>query len=443
MILDENSKNLINLFVNNGYTAYAVGGCVRDAIMDVEAKDIDITTSATPEQIISVLSQNYIRYIETGIKHGTVTAIVNHIPYEITTYRVDGEYNDNRHPNDVEFVTDVTLDLSRRDFTMNAIAYNDYDGFVDPFNGEGDIAKRVIRAVGDPNVRFNEDALRIMRAIRFSSVLGFDIEDGTKEAIHNNKELLNNIAAERVYTELIKLLLGDNVENVLLEYKDVIAVIMPEIVPTFTCEQNTKWHLYDVYTHCVKSVGVSPKIDYIRFAMLMHDIGKPGAKITDDNGTDHFYGHAKISKNISQEILKRLKVSTDFFNKTITLIDIHDEKIRKEPYIIKQWLNRLGEELIFDFVDVKIADMKTHNMEYTAQTLDRLVELKSEIKKVIDSNEPYKISQLAINGNDLVSLGYKGKDVSIQLTKLLDTVMQNPSLNNKENLISISKKDSE
>lgn len=436
MNLDNNSKNLINLFVTNGYKAYAVGGCVRDALMGIEPKDVDITTSAKPQDIISVLSSNGVKYVETGLKHGTVTAVVNHIPYEITTFRCDGEYLDNRHPSAVSFVDDVRLDLARRDFTMNAVAYNETEGIVDYCNGINDINNKIIRAVGDADTRFKEDALRIMRALRFSATLGFDIEESTKKAIFDNIPLLDNIAVERVYIELVKLLMGDYCEKVLLEYRDVMARIIPELKPTFDCVQNTKWHLYDVYTHSVKSVSVAPKVDYIRLAMLFHDIGKPQAKITDSNGTDHFYGHPKISADLTKNILKRLKVSNDVYSKVTTLVSIHDDKIKSDSYVVKKYLNTYGEQMVYDFIEVKIADMKTHNPAYTTDSLNRLVELKQFVKAVVDSGEPYALSHLAVNGNDLKELGYQGAEIKQKLDELLDLVMQNPQYNTKSQLLS-------
>lgn len=437
MNLDNNSKNLINLLIASGYLAYAVGGCVRDALMGVTPKDVDITTSAKPDEIISVLASNNIKYVETGLKHGTVTAVVDHIPYEITTFRCDGEYLDNRHPDSVSFVDDIRLDLARRDFTMNAIAYNDHSGIVDYYNGINDINNKIIRAVGDADTRFKEDALRIMRALRFSATLGFSIEESTKKAIFDNKELLNNIAVERVFVELKKLLLGDYCENVLMEYKDIFATIIPEIMPSFDCTQNTKWHIYDVYEHIVKSVAISPKVDYIRLALLLHDIGKPHCKTTDSDGVDHFFGHPQISANLTKDILKRFKASNDLYSKVTTLVLIHDDKISNDPYVIKKYLNSYGYQLLCDFVDVKLADLKTHNLKYTSDSISRLTDLKKTILDVANSNEPYLLSHLAINGNDLVEMGYKGAEIKEKLDFLLDYVMKNPNCNTKSKLLTL------
>lgn len=441
MNLSPDAKKLIDLLLQNGYKAYAVGGCVRDALMLRDGGDTDITSSASPPQLEALLCANNIKYAETGLKHGTVTAIINHIPYEITTFRSDGEYKDNRHPENVRYVTDLREDLSRRDFTVNAIAYNDYDGIVDLYGGQSDIEKKIIRAVGEPDRRFKEDALRIMRALRFASVLGFTIEDNTKQAIFDNKSLLLNIANERIYAELMKLLIGNNAEQILIEFREVIAVIIPELKICFDYAQNSRWHLYDVYTHIVKSVAAAPKKDYLRLALLLHDIGKPYCKTTDEKGQDHFKGHPAKSVEISSEILKRLKVSNEVYSKVITLVEIHDLHITEKPSNIKGWLRRLGEDLIFDFIDVKIADMAAHNLIYAQSELDGLKKIRRQTKDIIASGEPYKISDLKINGNDLKDLGYRGHEIADELENLIKTVSGNPLCNTKEKLLRRAEKD--
>lgn len=439
---DKNSENLINLLLENGFCAYLVGGCVRDALMGRASGDIDIASSAKPDELEHLLSQHNIKYIETGIKHGTVTAVLDKTPYEITTFRTEGIYKDNRHPENVAFVEDICLDLSRRDFTVNAIAYNEKDGLVDPFNGLEDINNKTLRAVGDPDKRFREDALRIMRGLRFASVLGFEIEEKTKSAIFRNKELLKNIAVERIFTELKKLLSGSNVENVLLEYRDVIAVVIPELKATFDFPQNTKWHLYDVYTHIVKSVAVSPEKDYIRFTLLLHDISKPECKTTDKAGQDHFKGHPVAGAEKAAEILNRLKVSRDFFNKVTKLVRIHDFHILYDKANIKHWLRELGAERTFDFIDVKIADLATHNLDYAGKELELLYSIKELTQQILDNKEPYKISDLKISGNDLVSIGYNGAQISKEMDELLGFVIENPASNEYSVLLNKAKTDS-
>ncbi len=441
MKLNNDSKKLIRLLVDSGYKAYAVGGCVRDSIIGRDIGDIDITTSAKPDEVESVLESNGIDYYETGLKHGTVTAVINKIGYEITTFRSDGDYLDNRHPSEVEFVSDIRLDLSRRDFTMNALAYNDDEGFIDAYGGLSDIQSKLIRAVGDPVRRFNEDGLRIMRAIRFASVLGFTIEDNTKRAIFECKELLNNIAYERLFTELIKLLKGDYTENVLLEYREVIAVIIPELKPCFDCEQHSKWHLYDVYTHIVKSVAISPKKDYIRLAVLLHDIAKPECKTTDEKGNDHFFTHPERSAKYAELILTRFKASNDIKYKVVTLVKYHDKHITRKPSNIKKWLRLLGEDFIFDFIDLKIADMLTHNLENAGHEVQELCYVRTLTKEIIDKGEPYRIADLNINGDDLKKIGFDGREIQKELEKLINEVSGNPKCNLREKLIRQAKQD--
>ncbi|MBQ7203512.1 MAG: HD domain-containing protein [Eubacterium sp.] len=403
--------------------------------------DVDLTTSAKPDELEAVLNKAGIKYIETGLKHGTVTAVIDHTPYEITTFRSDGDYLDNRHPESVNFVTDLSEDLARRDFTVNALAYNDEVGIVDLFGGIEDINNGIIRAVGDADKRFKEDALRIMRALRFSSVLGFKIEEKTKKAIFDNKELLLNIASERIYTELVKLLLGDNCESILIEYKEVFAVVIPELAPCFDFEQNSKWHLYDVYTHIVKSVALTPKKDYMRLAMLFHDIGKPYCKTTDDKGQDHFKGHPAISTGLAEKILLRLHASNEIKQKALTLIKYHDLYITEKPSNIKRWLRTLGEDLTLDYIDFKIADLMSHNLDLSQGEIDTLKRIKTQTRDIILSAEPYKISDLEINGNDLKNIGFEGKEIAEELENLIVQVSGDPKLNTKDKLLQLAEKD--
>lgn len=439
LIVDENAKAIISLLIDNGYDAYAVGGCVRDSIMGRKCGDIDITTSARPDETENILKSAGIKYFETGIKHGTITAVVDGNNYEITTFRTDGEYFDNRHPQNVNYVSDIKEDLARRDFTVNAIAYNENKGIVDLYGGIDDIKARFIRAVGNPVKRFNEDSLRIMRGIRFASVLGFDIETETENAMFECKELLHNISSERIFAELIKLLQGDYCEKVLIKYKSIIGVIIPELKPCFDFQQNTKWHLYDVYTHTVKSIALSPGVDYIRFALLLHDCGKPQCRTTDSKGQDHFKGHPAVSKKIAENVMRRFKVSNEFFKKVSTLIEYHDYYIKENPVNIKKWLNRLGEEMTLDYIDIKIADLSSHNTVLSAEEILTLKRIKKMTQDIINSGEAYKISQLYINGSDLLNLGYKGKEVGDKLEFLLNFVIENPDLNKKEVLLDMCK----
>lgn len=441
MDISNNANLILKALCESGYEAYFVGGCVRDFLMNRPCNDFDITTSAKPLEIEEALNRKGIRYFETGLKHGTVTAVLDDEAFEITTYRTDGEYLDARHPENVVFVSDLSEDLSRRDFTVNALAYNEHDGIVDKFGGIDDIKNGIIRTVGNPDKRFNEDALRIMRALRFASTLGFEIENETAVSVHKNAELLKNISAERIYSELMKLLAGDSCERILLEFRDVIGVIIPELIPCFSCEQNTKWHLYDVYTHIVKSVGFCENKDYLRLAVLLHDIGKPQCKTTDSKGVDHFFGHPQKSVEIASQVLKRLKTSREYTKKILKLIEIHDKKISPTGESVKFWLRTLGEDLFFDFMEVKLADMKSHNLQFAGESLILFEKIKRLANEIISNNEPYRICDLAIGGNELVELGYQKAQIKDELEKLIVDVSKNPRLNTKEILKDIAKKD--
>lgn len=435
MKISDNADYIIGVLENAGYQAYAVGGCVRDFIMSRSCDDVDITTSAKPNETEKVLAQNNIPFFETGLKHGTVTAVVNNENFEITTFRIDGEYKDSRHPDKVEFVNDLSSDLARRDFTVNAMAFNKRKGIVDLYGGRSDIEKKIIRTVGNPDERFREDALRIMRALRFSSTLSFDIEPQTKKAVFKNKDLLRDISSERIFAELSKLLLGDNVFNVLVEYKDVIAVVIPELEPIFNVEQNTVWHIYNTWVHTAKAVEKSPCDLSLRLAMLLHDIGKAFTKTTDQNGCDHFKGHQKISAHYADIVLKRLKASNEIYNRVMTVIPIHDIHIGTQKKNIKKLLSKIGEDSLRDLIEVKRADKLAQNPEMTAVELENLDITQKLLDTVIDEGEPISVKDLAVNGFDLISLGYRGKEIGDMLKLILLKVIDESLPNDKNTLI--------
>ena len=422
----------------NGFASFVVGGCVRDSIMGKQAHDWDMTTSALPEETLDVFKD--FRTIPTGIKHGTVTVLIDKQPLEITTFRIDGTYTDNRRPDSVNFTRNIENDLSRRDFTVNAMAYSEKEGLVDLFGGVEDIKNKIIRCVGDPDKRFQEDALRIMRAIRFSSVLGFEIEKETAESIRRNKHLLKNIAAERIRTELEKLLLGDDAERILTDFFDVIFEIIPELEKTFGVHQNSPYHIYDVWHHIVKSVGASEKNKYVRLAMLLHDIGKPQMKTTDEKGIDHFKGHAAVSADMAFEILKRLRYDKKTISIVTKLVFHHDDRLYNAPQNVKKHASKFGFEFLYLLDKVSRADMLAQNPEMC----DRFSDCDSYIgllKKIEEEEACLKISDLAVNGNDLISLGYEGKEIGKMLEKLLDKVIRNEIKNSKEDLMKFLKED--
>ncbi len=441
MQISSKAKIVINALADAGFSAYVVGGCVRDYFLGNQTSDTDITTSAKPCEVENILADKNIKVVETGLKHGTVTAVIDKTPLEITTFRADGEYRDSRHPQSVEFVEDIEQDLKRRDFTVNAMAYNDERGLVDLFGGREDIENRIIRTVGEPDARFKEDALRIMRALRFSSVLGFEIEEKTKKSIFDNMYLLENISAERIFSELSKLLCGKNVLNVLDEFRQVIGVIIPQLIPSFNCAQNTPWHTYTVYEHIIHSVDFAPCDPVIRLTMLLHDIGKPSVKLTDENGRDHFKTHADAGEKIAAEVLSKLKVSNNIYNKVTTLIKYHQSVENVNDVKIKHWFNKIGEEYTLSLFDVRIADLKAHNLgkKEVLFEIERLMSLEEEAKMIIKRREPYKISELAVNGHDLISLGFSGREIGDKLSEILTLVMDGRLKNTKKDILDFLK----
>ncbi len=425
----------IEILCNNGHSAYVVGGAVRDAVMGKSAQDWDITTSALPAETLSVFSD--FRTVETGIKHGTVTVIIDGMSLEITTFRIENGYSDNRHPDSVDFTDRIEDDLSRRDFTVNAIAYSPVNGCADPFNGRQDIEKKIIRCVGEADKRFNEDALRILRALRFASVLGFRIDNETAESIHENYKLLGNISAERIFAELSKLLCGQNAGEILREYEDVIFYILPELLPMKNCTQTHERHIYDVWGHTVKAVESIDPIPELRFAMLLHDAGKPHCKTTDEKGVDHFYHHAKKSRTIAYQVLSRLKTSAKFRNHVCSLVEYHDflpDKISKKTY--KKYISLLGFDIVKELFKVREADISAQNSVFFDEGI-KANNVGMKILKEIENEEAcFKISDLAIGGKELSDLGIRpSPEMGEILERLLSEVMEEKIKNTKDALI--------
>lgn len=430
--LSDEANYIINKLISSGFEAYAVGGCVRDLLMGKSADDIDITTSAVTDEIKKVFSSHKI--IETGIKHGTVTVFVNAVPFEITTYRLESTYSDNRHPDRVVFTKKLTDDLSRRDFTVNSIAFNGCNGFADPFGGRKDIERKIIRCVGNADERFKEDSLRILRALRFSSVLGFEIEEETKKAIFNNRRLINNVSKERIFTELSKMLCGKNIKNVLTEYSSVLGEIIPEINAMKGFEQHNFHHIYDVLTHTAVVVENTPPLLNLRLAALFHDISKPLCFSLDSDGTGHFYSHVSKSAEIAEKVLTDLRCDNKTKDAVIRLVKAHDTPIEESERIIKRRLNSLGEELFFDLIALKRADTAGLAPEFAVRNahFDRLEEIAREI---LTKEDCFSLKHLAVNGNDLINLGLKGKQIGETLKALLEAVIDGRVENKKEILL--------
>jgi len=433
----EEVQYIIGTLEENGYEAFIVGGCVRDAVLGKEPEDWDICTPALPEQTIKCFKEQHI--IETGLKHGTVTIVVDHKPFEITTYRIDGSYSDNRHPDSVEFVNDLKEDLSRRDFTINAMAYNPDRGVVDFFDSISDIKDHVIRCVGDADKRFQEDALRIMRALRFAAVLGFDIEEKTSAAIFRNKELLKNIAAERISSEINKLIVGQNIGDLLLSYTSVIKTIIPEISEMIGFEQNNPYHYLDVWRHTIESVVNAPADKVLRLTMLFHDIAKPKCYTVNDS-VGHFYGHSQVSADMTKQILKRLKYDKDTVKTVTQLIFYHDTDIQPKRKHIRRWLNRIGEERFRRLIEVMKADVMAQSERSRIEKINELEKVVPVLDEIIKQQLCFSLRDLDVNGRDLIAAGVtEGAEIGKTLNRLLEMVIDELLENEKDKLIAAAK----
>ena len=437
--IPDGANLLIHALQDNGYSAYVVGGCVRDSILGREPHDWDICTSATPEQMLEVFKGR--RVIETGLQHGTITVVVNKIPYEITTYRIDGDYSDSRRPDSVTFTDNLIEDLKRRDFTINAMAYNDIQGLVDPFGGIDDIKYEKIQCVGSAKERFGEDALRILRAIRFASQLEFSIEPETDWQIHQLYKNLENISVERINSEFCKIASFDNFCVELLLYKDVFSLFIPELKDMIDFPQNNPWHIYNVFDHTVHAVSECDSKDLVtRLAVFFHDFGKPHSYQDGEDGIRHFKGHAKVSAEMTDLIMKRLRFDNDTRNKVVELIQCHDATIHVGKKYAKKWLNKIGEEQFRRLLKIKEADNKAQNIERSNERIGELREIESLINEVLQEQECFSLKDLVIKGQDLIEIGYKpGRALGAALRGLLDCVIAEEIENNKIELLKLAK----
>lgn len=424
------AKRIIYYLQSAGYCAYVVGGCVRDSVLGNVPHDWDICTSAMPDTMCEILRRNCVKTIDTGLQHGTITACMKDGNYEITTFRVDGEYSDNRRPDRVRFVGDLIEDLSRRDFTINAMAYGDALGLIDPWNGSYDIHAKLIRCVGHPDDRFREDGLRIMRALRFAATYGFKIEEKTAAAIHRNKELLKNISAERIQSELTKMLCGKGVLDILLEYKDVMTVIIPELEPCIGFKQNNPYHIYDVYDHIAHAVAnYKGSIVSIKMALLLHDIGKPECYTENETG-GHFYGHSVPSMRIAKDILERLRFDNKTKQEVVDLVLYHDADIYPGTRSVKRWLNKIGYEMLDKLINIKGADNGAHSEMAQIARPQRFWEIHRIAAEIMNEQQCFQIKDLAVNGHDVMSLGVEsgpevGKILNYLLNKVLNEEIEN------------------
>jgi len=434
MTLPKKVVYIIGLLEDAGYEAYAVGGAVRDSIMGITANDWDITTSALPDEVKAVFADFDV--IETGIKHGTVTVLIDGEPFEITTYRVESQYSDHRHPDFVDFSRNLKDDLRRRDFTMNAIAFSP-SGFIDPFGGQEDIKNRVIRCVGNADERFDEDALRILRAARFSSVLGFKIDGSTRTAMSKSKAFLRGISAERVFTELKKLLCGQNVFAVLDGCRDVVFEVIPELCACDGFDQRTPHHVHDVYGHIIRSVEAVRCDVTLRLAMLLHDVAKPECFFLGDDKKGHFYGHHKLSAEAARTILRRLKCDNDTLDDVVFLIENHMTELRPEKKLVKRRLGRMGERRLRMLVEVQKADTIGCG---TGENMDKLFEYEKLIDEVVEEGLCFSLKSLALNGRDIIDEGIaRGAQIGKVLDYLLECVIEEKVENSREKLIEQAK----
>ena len=421
---------IIKNLQRHGYDAYAVGGCVRDSILN--RKPEDITTSAKPEQVKRIFR----RTVDTGIEHGTVTVLIGKDGFEVTTYRVDGLYEDGRHPKEVTFTSRLEEDLKRRDFTINAMAYNDDERLVDAFGGMRDLNYHLIRCVGDPKERFSEDALRILRAVRFSAQLAFPIEPETAEAIKSLAPNLEKISAERIQAELVKLLVSDHPERIQDACElGITKVVLPEWDDMVGVKQNTPHHKYDVAAHTVHALQNVKNDKVLRLTMLFHDMGKPVMKTTDENGRDHFKGHAIASEQIAKTVMKRLKFDNDTIRKVTKLVAYHDYRMEPTGANVRRAMHEIGVELFPYYLAVRLADTKAQSSYERRGKLENIIQIRELYRNALRNKECVTLKDLAVTGTDLINLGIApGKELGTLLNELLDMVIEDPAWNQKGKL---------
>jgi tRNA nucleotidyltransferase (CCA-adding enzyme) len=447
ILMPEKVNSIIETLKQHGFEAYAVGGCVRDMVLGREPEDWDITTSATPYEVKKIFR----RTVDTGIQHGTVTVLLDKEHFEVTTYRLDGDYEDNRHPKEVTFTASLTEDLKRRDFTINAMAYNEQEGFIDLFGGIEDLNNRLIRCVGSAEERFNEDALRILRAVRFSAQLGFTIETETRKAVIEKAEFLHNISAERIRVELTKLLVSNHPDRLRLLYESGITkVVLPEFDSMMTTEQKNIHHVYTVGEHTIKAVETaagrleenlfSPKERVIlKWTMLLHDIEKPSTISLGKDGQNHFYGHQEKGAVTAKNILKRLKFDNETLDTVVHLIRWHDYRFVLTLSGMRKAASKIGKEYMELLFEVNRADTSAKNPRRNAEKYEKLDTARKLYREIIDKGECVSLKELNINGKDLIAEGFEpGRQLGEILSQLLAAVIEKPELNNKETLLTLA-----
>jgi tRNA nucleotidyltransferase (CCA-adding enzyme) len=429
-------QHIINTLVSHGYEAYAVGGCVRDSLLGRNPQDWDITTSATPEQVKALFP----RTIDTGIAHGTVTVMLDRTGYEVTTYRIDGEYEDARHPKEVMFTSNLLEDLKRRDFTINAMAYNETDGLVDAFDGIGDLKEGIIRCVGDPVERFTEDALRMLRAVRFAAQLGFSVEERTRQAVTLLAGTIAKVSAERIQMEMNKLLVSAHPEEIRQAYAlGLTKVFLPEFDVMMETDQNSKHHLYTVGEHTIRVLQNCRADRVLRLAALFHDVAKPACKTTDVDGRNHFKGHPAVGAEMAVDILRRLKYDNATIDRVAVLVRYHDDRPELTAKNIRRAMNRIGTEHIPMLLELKRADVLAQSMYEREEKLAHIDTFEALYRESMEQKDCVTVKDLAIGGRDLIAIGMKpGPKIGETLDVLLDAVLEDPGLNTPEKLTELA-----
>jgi len=425
------AKHIIYTLNSHGHRAYLVGGCVRDLLMGRKPHDWDICTSATPDEMKKCFAGWKI--IDTGLQHGTVTVWMGLESYEVTTFRVDGSYSDGRHPDSVQFTTNLVADLARRDFTINAIAMTAGGIICDPYGGQHDIQAKVIRCVGNPSERFSEDGLRIMRALRFASTLDFGIEVETSAAMHDCKDNLKNIAAERIMAELKKLVIGHKPGATINPYHDILAVFWPEIGECAGFDQRNKYHIFDVWTHITTALDKTNTDDiYVRLALLLHDVAKPRCFSIDDAGYGHFYGHPPVCAALADDMLRRLKFDNETREKVVQLIEYHDATVMPSDKHVRRWLNKIGADQFQRLLSIKVADGLAHNPDNLVDRVDVIADVREVLEEVLAAQQCFSMKDLAVNGRDVVAAGVpEGPQVGAILKEILKRVIDGEWANDR------------
>lgn len=426
IIIPQHALTVVERLERYGYEAYVVGGCVRDSLMGRCPKDWDVCTNALPEEVLRVFKRFHV--IKTGLQHGTVTVMVDKQPVEVTTFRIDGNYTDNRHPDSVNFVSRVEEDLARRDFTINAMAYNPARGLVDAFGGQEDLQARIIRCVGEPDARFNEDGLRILRALRFAARYDFGIETETAFSMHRNRHLLENVSVERIFSELKGILAGEGVLGMMQAFPDIFSVIIPELAPAVGFEQHNPHHCYDVWTHTAHAVQAAPADEVLRLALLLHDIAKPATFTMGEDGKGHFYGHGEKGAEMARDIMLHLKSDTATLQTVVTLVREHDSMLPTTAPGMRRLIGRMGVETIRQLMEVKQADMAAQSTHERPQKQATLREARLLLEDVLDEAPAFTVGDLKVNGRDLMELGVKPGPAMGDILKTLLTEVQDELL---------------